>query len=138
VIIVLAAHSVRVRRDKRTDAVRALSRLHRQVQRQREQSERLPVAIGHGKGRRPAVRLRRQRLALGHVLHELFCAETHERSLVEQKVRTSAVACPGTVDGRECIIIVYGIKSPRYSSVTDLQLPVLITIMTVDSDRSYR
>ncbi|XP_016663351.1 angiotensin-converting enzyme isoform X5 [Acyrthosiphon pisum] len=78
--------SVCLRRDKRTDAVRALSRLHRQVQRQREQSERLPVAVGHGKGRRPAVRLRRRRLALGSV-HELFRAETHERSLVEQKAQ---------------------------------------------------
>jgi len=97
VIIVWSTHSVRLRRDKRTDAVRALSRLHRQVQRQREQSERLPVAVGHGKGRRPAVRLRRRRLALGSV-HELFRAETHERSLVEQKVRT--VACPGIFNGR--------------------------------------
>lgn len=78
-------YSVRVRRDKRTDVVRAISRLHRQVQRQREQSEQLSVAVGHGKGRRPAVRLCRRCLALGR-MQEHFCAETHERSLVEQKV----------------------------------------------------
>lgn len=71
---------------KRADVIREVPRVCGQVQRQRVQPARVPVAGGPGKGGRFAVRVRRGRLAYGRY-QRVFRAETHERPLVEQEVR---------------------------------------------------